>query len=105
MGKVFLKTALILTLLGISLGALQRGIADTHPDHPGKCWDKESNKAYAEGETWPAKDSCAEFSCYTQGGDLYYQITTCGAVAPGPGCHLKPGPGRYPNCCPSIACN
>ncbi|XP_064117840.1 U-scoloptoxin(16)-Er13a-like [Macrobrachium nipponense] len=105
MGKVLLKTALVLTLLGITFGALQRGVADTHPDHPGKCWDKDSNRAYAEDESWPASDKCAELTCFAQGGDLYYEVHTCGVAVPGTGCHLTPGAGTYPNCCPKIACN
>ncbi|XP_068200512.1 U-scoloptoxin(16)-Er13a-like [Palaemon carinicauda] len=102
---VLLKTALLLALVGVAFGALQRGVAETHPDHPGKCWDKGTNQAYSDGQSWPALGQCAKYTCYTEGGEMFFQLETCGSVQAGTGCRLEFNAGVYPACCPSISCS
>jgi hypothetical protein len=34
-------------------------------DHPGKCYDSNTNAAYAVGETWRPAGSCQEYKCNT----------------------------------------
>jgi len=79
------------------------------PDHPGKCYIKNTGIAYSLGATWQVPEmGCAEASCYRSEtpNKLLVAYQTCGLVSADPGCEIVQDSSQpYPSCCPIVRCD
>jgi len=100
LAKVFLLLIGIVCLAHLTIGWTATILHPPHPDHPGKCWSDDTNTAYAVGEKFQPKNTCAEYTCEN---DLSITIVGCGTVAAPPGYHEETDEHKpYPDCCPKI---
>jgi len=80
-----------------------------HPEHPGKCYLRESGVAHELGSRWQVPEwGCAQATCYRSGSDKLFLIAyqTCGSIMADPDCELVEDLTLpYPSCCPSIYCS
>ncbi|XP_069691423.1 U-scoloptoxin(16)-Er13a-like [Periplaneta americana] len=84
-------------------------IVPENPDHPGKCYDEDTKKAYAPGESWYPAGQCSQSTCRGKQKDGYHIVfVSCGVVARphGKPCELQTDESKnYPDCCPRYVCN
>ena len=98
--KFFIALIAIACFVAATESALSYGPAVVDPRFPGKCYDKESEKAYPPGETWQLPN-CIEGRCNDRDGTLYVQRASCGVVVVDEGVELVSDKSLpYPDCCP-----
>ncbi|KAJ9594169.1 hypothetical protein L9F63_014425, partial [Diploptera punctata] len=108
--NIYLTVTVIFTMLTNSEvdGAVALKLVDLHPDHPGKCYDPSTQRAYTVGESWSVDGHCLQNHC----SDVPYNkllsihISGCGLVVAPPFCRTTPEDitKPYPDCCPHIVC-
>ncbi|XP_037778080.1 venom toxin OcyC11-like [Penaeus monodon] len=100
-----LRVLLLLAVVGASFAAIFRMKAVLHADYPGRCFDPSTGIAYPAGSTYPVTGRCAQIACLEENGDLYYQETSCGLVAPPENCRLVTDASQpFPSCCAKAVC-
>ncbi|KDR17391.1 venom toxin OcyC11-like [Zootermopsis nevadensis] len=87
-------------------GAVAMMIVEPNEDHPGKCYDPETERAYAVGEKWRIGTICVEYSCSTWRENKFrISLTGCGFVKVEPPCTVVEDSGSaFPDCCPKPLC-
>ncbi|CAD7081339.1 unnamed protein product [Hermetia illucens] len=77
--------------------------AAVNPAHPGKCFDKITNRPMLPGKEYKPKGICAAMTCDIDAKQI--NIETCPDIE-APGCVQLPADPRlsFPKCCPQFVC-
>nr|AYV99532.1 venom polypeptide [Dolopus genitalis] len=98
-------SVLIFICLAAAITAYEQYIGNArHPDHPGKCYHKDTNYAIAIGEVYrPVQaDTCAKYTCRD---DFVIRINHCPRYMVGEGCTVSRDENQpYPKCCAVLHC-
>nr|CAD7392103.1 unnamed protein product [Timema cristinae] len=100
---------LIAVIVSISKASLTSKIVKENKDHPGKCYDTSTKKAYVVDSTW-TDDGCTRSSCSIGREKGTYEIfragLRCVPVENQEGCKIiSDSQMPFPECCPKVICD
>nr|CAD7428789.1 unnamed protein product [Timema monikensis] len=100
---------LIAVIVSVSKASLTSKIVKENKDHPGKCYDTSTKKAYVVDSTW-TDDGCTRSSCSIGREKGTYEIfragLRCVPVENQEGCKIiSDSQMPFPECCPKVICD
>ncbi|XP_069691428.1 U-scoloptoxin(16)-Ssd1a-like [Periplaneta americana] len=75
-----------------------------NPAYPGKCYDDQTNKAYAVGESWKVPGKCVRYICSEESNEYFILIEGCSILTGPPKCSEQSAQLPYPACCAALGC-
>nr|CAD7576475.1 unnamed protein product [Timema californicum] len=98
---------LIAVIVSVSKASLTSKIVKENKDHPGKCYDTSTKKAYVVDSTW-TDEGCTRSSCSIGREKGTYEIfhAGCVPVEDQDGCKIiSDSKMPFPECCPKVICD
>nr|CAD7409735.1 unnamed protein product [Timema poppensis] len=98
---------LIAVIVSVSKASLTSKIVKENKDHPGKCYDTSTKKAYVVDSTW-TDEGCTRSSCSigTEKGTYEIFRAGCVPVEDQEGCKIiSDSQMPFPECCPKVICD
>nr|CAD7443913.1 unnamed protein product [Timema bartmani] len=105
--RISIVIVLIAVIVSVSKASLTSKIVKENKDHPGKCYDTSTKKAYMVDSTW-TDEGCTRSSCSIGREKGTYEIfhAGCVPVEDQEGCKIiSDSQKTFPECCPKVICD